>query len=229
MGPYILHIETSSSFCSVALSNGADVIGYRRSEERLTHNAALAPFVDEVIKEGGITVKQLAALSVSAGPGSYTGLRVGVSFAKAMCYALDVPLIGVSTLEGLAISAREALGINATYCPAVDARRMELYVAAFSADGKRIEEDRPLIVDQDAFDKLLAGGQQVVLCGNGVEKCAGILADKNITIHEMSCDARMLVKPALAAFERGQKEDLSSFEPIYIKPPNITVPSKVRL
>ena len=228
--PLILHIETSGSYCSVALSRGFEIVGYKISEERLTHNATLAPYIHDVIQLSGHAVTDLDAVSVSAGPGSYTGLRVGASLAKALCYSRDIPLIAVSTLESLALEAiRRSDGGEARYYANVDARRMEVYMAAFDALGKRFTEDQACIITPDTFTEELDKGHRVVFCGTGAQKVKELLTNDQIELLPLEVSAEFLVAPAIRAYERAEFVELAEFEPIYIKPPNITVPSRVIL
>ena len=200
--PVILHIETSGSYCSVALSRGDVLLGAQTSSEQLTHNASLAPYTRDLLDSCKIQASELNSVAVSAGPGSYTGLRVGVSFAKALCFSLDIPLIAISTLESLAM---EGLRLSDTeedhvYYPNIDARRMEVYTAAYNASGERIAEDHARIIESGSFDSDIEAGKHIVFCGTGAEKCRKLLVHDRITVLPLECTAEMLVMPALRDF-----------------------------
>ena len=230
--PLILHIETSGSFCSVGLSRGSEMLDSINSSEENNHSTALAPDVQALLASQKTEPSDLHAISVSGGPGSYTGLRVGVSFAKAMCFALNIPLLAIDTLESLAMAARTALqGRDAVkddvlYYPNIDARRMEVYVAAFDAAGDRMLPNSTLIVDENTFADLIEAGNQIVFCGTGTMKCVDILTNENIIQYSMQCKAEHLMMPALSQYMKGNFADLVAYRPDYVKPPNITVSKK---
>ncbi len=225
---FILSIETSGHHCSVALSTDDRILARRLSGEKLTHNATLAPFVEQVLKETGLTVSELSAIAVSAGPGSYTGLRVGIALAKALCFGADKPFIAVDTLQSLAYHAAQELQKDATYIANVDARRMEVYAAAFDRNGQQLSSTAPMIVEAGVFDNWLALGD-VVFCGSGTSKCISMLSSSGIICHPMEPKADYLAPLAYKAYLEGQFEDPASFRPQYIKPPNITTPKKITL
>lgn len=233
--PLILHIETSGDLCSVALSRGPHLLSAITSTEKNNHSTALAPDAQALLAANDVVPDDLDAIAVSGGPGSYTGLRVGVSFAKAMCFALDIPLVAVDTLESLAIAARSAIHESAglpkdtLYYPNIDARRMEVYIATFDADGVRISPNSALIIENDSFDPQTRKGKKIVFCGTGTAKCMDVLIDKNIIHHPIQCRAKNLVAPAYRAFTKGDFADLVSYRPDYVKLPNITVSSKPAL
>lgn len=222
--PLILHIETSGPLCSVALSNAGACLVRMESSERYDHSKTLAPFIADVLNEGGVSRHVLDAVSVSAGPGSFTGLRVGVATAKAMCFALGCPLIAVDTLHAFAVAAIQAFPGGGVYYPAVDARRMEVYIAAYDAEGQRLMDNTSVIVDAHTFDSLLQAGEKVVLCGTGTSKCAPLLKPRGVEIIPLDNSAVHLIVPAHRAFLAGEFADLREFSPGYLKAPNITVP-----
>ena len=230
--PLILHIETSGDLCSVALSHGPDILSTITSTEKNNHSTALAPDAQSLLEAHDILPEDLDAISVSGGPGSYTGLRVGVSFAKAMCFALDIPLIAVDTLESLAIAAHSALHKgedmqrDAIYYPNIDARRMEVYIAAFDANCERILPNSALIIEENTFEPQTTSGKKIVFCGTGTSKCIDILTDDAIIHHPLECRAEHLVAPAIRAYVQENFADLVSYRPDYVKAPNITVSSK---
>ena len=225
----ILHIETSGRYCSVVLTRGGSVLSDLTDIQTYTHSETLAPYVQEVIRSSDVRPADLHAISVSTGPGSYTGLRVGASLAKAMCFALDIPLIAVDTLEAIAIAAITDLAKDALYIPNIDARRMEVYCAAFDQDGYRILPNTSVEVHAGMFDKLLESGNHVVFCGSGTSKSIDVLHDDSITLYDLEVQARHLVPVALRRFVEGKFADVIHFKPEYIKAPNITLSRKAKL
>jgi tRNA threonylcarbamoyladenosine biosynthesis protein TsaB len=224
--PLILHIETSAELCSIALSRGSQILSAITSDERNKHSTVLAPDVQTLLSTHDAAPGDLQAIAVSGGPGSYTGLRVGVSFAKAMCFALDIPLIAVDTLESLAIAARSDLREDAFYCANIDARRMEVYFAEFDALGKRISPNSSLIIEKNTFAQRIEIGEKIIFCGTGTAKCADILTHEAIIHYPMQCQAEHLVIPALRSYKQGGFADLETFRPDYVKPPNITASTR---
>jgi tRNA threonylcarbamoyladenosine biosynthesis protein TsaB len=222
--PTLLHIETSGPMCSVALSKGNACLALVESSEKYDHSSSLAPFIVEVLSRGAVSREALDGVSVSAGPGSFTGLRVGVSTAKALCFALDCPLIAVDSLYAFALAAMRSAGGDGIYYPVVDARRMELYIAAYDADGERLMDNTSVIVDAHLFDDLLASGERVVLCGTGTSKCIPLLEPRGVEILALDNSAEHLIAPAYRAFLANAFADLRKFTPGYIKAPNITTP-----
>ena len=233
--PYILHIETSGDFCSIALSRGAHIMSTINSTEKNNHSTVLATDAQTLLAAHQIDPDDLDAISVSGGPGSYTGLRVGISFAKAMCFALEIPLIAVDTLESLSIAARSGLGgrdylqKNTLYYPNIDARRMEVYIAAFDVEGVRVLPNSALIIKEDSFEPQTSSGKKIVFCGTGTAKCIDILTNEAIIHYPMECRAEHLVVPAIRAYKQQNFADLATYRPDYVKAPNITVSSKPAL
>lgn len=224
--PLILHIETSGALCSVAVSMGSEVRALIESDEEYDHSRTLAPFIDAIQEQAQFRLKDLDAISVSGGPGSFTGLRVGISTAKAMCFVLGCPMIAVDTLESLALAAIAKEGMEGIYYATIDARRMEVYLAAFDARGERLTANRAVIVDAHTFDPLLEVGETVVMCGTGTSKCMALLGSLGVRMIPIECSARHLVAPALKAFDLQAFADLAAFTPEYLKAPHITVSQK---
>ena len=216
---YILHIETSTANCSVALSKNKQLLAIRESTEKNSHASLITIFIEEVIKDAGLSVDSINAVAVSKGPGSYTGLRIGVSTAKGLCYALDAPLIAVSTLQTMAygLSAIYSKEENFLFCPMIDARRMEVYNAVYNSDNKEIKIVSADIVSQDFLHELL-NENQVIFFGDGAEKCKSVLKHSNaIFMDNILPTASDMVKPAFEKFLLNQFEDLAYFEPFYLK------------
>ena len=217
--PRILLIETSTSLCSVALAEDGAVAAARQSTEPRAHAALTAPFVKEVLDERGLRAADLDAVCVSAGPGSYTGLRVGVSTAKGICFAAGIPLLSVGTLEVLVHQARadRLLPPDCRYViPMIDARRMEVYTAVFTPDGQRLTEVEPRVVDSLSFCNERAAGP-VLFIGDGADKCRAALAGPGAHFVQACPQATAMLAPALREFEAGRFRDTAYFEPFYLK------------
>ena len=218
MSEKILMIETSTECCSVALSDGAQIVAARINETPRQHASQLAPYIREVLQEAGLTAGDLDAVAVSEGPGSYTGLRVGVSTAKGICYGLGKPLIAVPTLEILLAEARsmeQCAGAD-YFGPMLDARRMEVYQAVYDASGKCIEEVSAKVLDQDSYRDLLAAGK-VVFIGTGAGKYSEAFPHPDGIYVPCVPKSSYMASAALAAFEAGRFEDVAYFEPFYLK------------
>lgn len=221
----LLLLETSTSRCSAALCDGERIISHRETEEPKAHASRLSPFVESMLKETGLTLSDIDAVAVSGGPGSYTGLRVGVSTAKGLCFGGEKPLVSVGTLEVLAWQAAEAqtLPSGAIIIPMVDARRMEVYTQTFSADCKPLTECEAKVLDSDSFADLFASGCRLVFIGDGVGKYRSLLEEqapeKAVACIFMECcpDACAMAVPALRRAAAGQFEDSAYYEPFYLK------------
>ena len=232
----ILSIETGTDICSVALSNDGELMALRESSEGRDHAKKVAVFVDELLKETGVQPADLDAIAVGKGPGSYTGLRIGVSFAKGMCYALNIPLIAVGSLDALVQVAREDYdaGIidveesdwnRASLCPMVDARRMEVYTQIFDTNGAPQSDVSAEIISEETFADIRSSGKLVIF-GNGAQKCCEVLSDALYI--SVTPSARGIVALAEQAFQNNQFEDIAYFEPFYLKD-FIVIPSKKKL
>lgn len=232
----ILSIETGTDICSVALANDGELMALRESDEGRDHAKKVALFVDELLRETGVQPSDIDAIAVGKGPGSYTGLRIGVSFAKGMCYALDIPLIAIGSLDALTEVAREDFdaGIldieeedwaQAKLCPMVDARRMEVYAQVFDTEGVSHSDVVAEVVTDESFNEWRSEGKFVIF-GNGAKKCAEMLPDA--IIEDVVPSARGIVRLAEEAFNAGKFEDLAYFEPFYLKD-FIVIPSKKKL
>jgi len=217
--PLILHIETGTSVCSVALSQGERLISLRENTEGMLHAKLLAVFIEEILREQQLNIGQLDAVSVSEGPGSYTGLRVGVSTAKGLCYGAHKPLIAVGSLQSLAMLAiaRQLLPApEACIIPMIDARRMEVYTAQFNPAGEQLSNIEAKIIDENSFNELLEK-QPVLFIGDGAEKCEAIIRHPHAHFVYLQSSASGMILPALKAFARQQFVDTAYFEPFYLK------------
>ncbi len=217
--PCILHIETSTDCCSVALSVDEEVVSENISAEGPSHASVLGVFVEEAVN----TMKERRirpdAIAVSSGPGSYTGLRIGVSTAKGLCYGYGIPLIAIPTLElitDIAIS-RHLLGSDGLYCPMLDARRMEVYSAVYDALLHPVRETMAEVISADSYAALL-GSAEICFFGNGAAKCKEMIISGNALFAEgIFPMASRMVPLALKAWQAGRFEDVAYFEPFYLK------------
>ena len=228
----IILIETSTSLCSTALVEDGKVVCERLSTEPRAHASMTAPYVNEMLKEMGLGVKDCNAVAVSKGPGSYTGLRVGVSTAKGLCFGAGIPLISIGTLDTLVWQAMDE-GLVSEGCryiiPMVDARRMEVYTAVFTTDGKQVTPTEAMVVGEDSFKEQLSEGP-VLFIGDGAGKCQGVIGALRQAqgpvgelveppAHFVQCcpKASGMTRPAVAALNEGKFEDVAYFEPYYLK------------
>ena len=220
----LLHIETATDICSIGLSRGDQLLSIHNAAAGYQHAAQITLLIQRCLEEAGLSLKELDALSLSSGPGSYTSLRVGAATAKGICYSLDKPLIVVDTLRALALASRKQEREEALYYPMIDARRMEVYTAGFDAANELVEEPKAIVVDAFAFSEQLQAGHRIVLSGNGAEKCRPVLPGENIIYSPVACSAAHLLPLALVAFEQEKFEDVAYYSPFYLKPPYITTP-----
>lgn len=215
--PVILSLETSTDVCSVALHDGEKILAQAEVHEPQSHASRLAPLIDSVSRDTGIPLKEINAVAVTRGPGSYTGLRIGTSTAKGLCYALGIPLISEGTLELLAFQGNRENTSHALLCPMIDARRMEVYCLV--AD-HHLQVVRPIsaeIIHEKSFTELLDGGS-VLFFGNGSEKCRSVIQHPNAVFLEgIFPQAAILGLMAGKKFHAGEFEDLVQFKPFYLK------------
>ncbi len=219
----ILSIESGTDICSVALSRDGEVVALRESREGRDHARLVAKFIDELLKECVVEARQLDAVAVSKGPGSYTGLRIGVSVAKGLCYGLNKPLIGVGSLEVLLHEAinkyDSSVWSGAKLMPMVDARRMEVYTQLFDLDGVALSEVSAEVVDENSFAEYREEGG-LILFGDGAAKCAKVLPWAKFV--EVSPSASGVARVAHKKLDNGEIEDVAYFEPFYLKEVVIT-------
>lgn len=230
----ILCIETGTDICSVGLARDGEIISLRESDEGRDHAGKVAVFVDEMLHEADVRAEELDAVAVGKGPGSYTGLRIGVSFAKGLCYGLNIPLVSVGSLDALVEVAREdheagilpIEGWEESYlCPMVDARRMEVYTQMFSAEGEPLSAVSAEVVTAESF-QAWREKRKMIIFGNGAAKCCELLSDA--VYANVVPSARGLARLAEEKLQRGEKEDIAYFEPFYLKD-FVVIPSKKKL
>jgi tRNA threonylcarbamoyladenosine biosynthesis protein TsaB len=229
----ILNLETSTRICSVALALDGELLGLKESREDKSHASLLAGFIKALLKENNRAVSDLDAVAVSKGPGSYTGLRIGVSTAKGLAYAAGIQLISVDTLSALASGMvqthpvpDEAIPQEGSFflCPMIDARRMEVYTAVFHPNGEILEPISAKIIREHSYTDLLAKNQ-VVFFGEGAAKCKSMIQHPNaIFLEGIEASASFMVPLAESAWEQKKFEDVAYFEPFYLKDFIATIP-----
>lgn len=215
----LLLLETATPVCSVALARDGEIIAQRQSNEPNAHSSKLSVFVQEMFDQCGLTPKQLDAVCVSSGPGSYTGLRIGVSSAKGFCYALGVPLLSVPTLQGMAAQYyAQHPDFRGMVCPMIDARRMECYTAVYASPTGELKTVSADIIVPNIYDEYLDKGE-VVFVGDGASKTREILGVHPNARYDDSfaISATGMLTVALKKLEEGKTEDVAYFEPFYLK------------
>jgi len=218
----ILHIDTSTNVCSVAISENSKVIASKETHERRSHASVLATFIDSCLQNAGFSVSQLDAIDVCKGPGSYTGLRIGVSTAKGLCYGSSLPLISVDSLSMLThkvVQTNKDLIENKDvwFCPMIDAKRSEVYTAFYDCNIERKVPINAVVLTYDSFKDIL--NKRMVYCfGNGAEKAKDILRHHNVRyIDNIYPSADSMVAEAEKLYKHRQFEDVAYFEPLYLK------------
>ncbi|PRD48008.1 tRNA (adenosine(37)-N6)-threonylcarbamoyltransferase complex dimerization subunit type 1 TsaB [Sphingobacterium haloxyli] len=227
---YILQIETATPVCSVAIGKNGETIAKIEADAPNLHASHLTLFIEQVLDTAAVTRESLHAVAISMGPGSYTGLRIGVSTAKGLCYALDIPLIAVNTLEAMVhgfVPQKTASDETSIYVPMIDARRMEVYMAQYNAKLQGVEHTVARIIDNQAFADENKG-QKYILFGSGADKFEALF-DENETVQVkvgFRNSASFFDKLAFQKFQQGLFEDVVYFEPYYLKDFIATTPKK---
>lgn len=211
----ILNLETATTNCSVSLSGDGVLLALKEEDTpNYSHSEKLHQYIREVLAEASLPTHELDAIAVSKGPGSYTGLRIGVSAAKGLCFSLDIPLISVSTLESMACQLKIDSGV---IIPVLDARRLEVYSAVFDEQHRQVRETRAEVIDRDSFSEYSHKGATYII-GNGAEKCQTLLSHLNIVFDSTKApSAREMCKLSEAQFRNGNFEDVAYFDPYYLK------------
>lgn len=222
----ILNIETATDIGSVCLSEGKNVLANIECATPFSHSKETTIMIESCLKEAGLSLKDIDAIAISKGPGSYTSLRIGTSIAKGMCYALEKPMIAVDTLQSMALAAKK-IAKGDYYIPMIDARRMEVYTAFYDEQVICEKATHALIMDENTFKTELSAKKTIVFAGNGAEKLKKVVDSAQFTFTSIRCAATHLVPLAAQAYESGTFESIAYFEPDYLKPPNITTPKKV--
>ncbi len=215
---YILNIETATPICSVSLAKDGKVLDCIENHEGQTHAELLTVFIEQILERNQLHARDLSAVAVSSGPGSYTGLRIGVSVAKGICYGRNIPLITVPTLQAMAWGvAHKNKDGETLLCPMIDARRMEVYMCVFNADLKEIKETQPLVVEKGAFQDLLAQ-YRILFFGTGAQKCQAVIESPNaIFLDDLSISAKNMGQLSYDKFKAYDIENVAYYEPFYLK------------
>jgi tRNA threonylcarbamoyladenosine biosynthesis protein TsaB len=229
----ILNLESSTDICSVALSYDGKAADVMENTEGMNHARLMSVYVKEIMQRNNLGFDRLSAIAVSKGPGSYTGLRIGVSLAKGLCYAHHIPLIAVSSLQAMSSYVIENKNQwklpdsdNLIFCPMIDARRMEVYLALFDCQNYEVEGVRSKIINENSFQDLLSQ-RPVVFFGNGSEKVRPVIIHSNaFFIPDIKTSAQFMCSLSDKAFENKQFVDLAYFEPFYLKDFIAGVPKK---
>ena len=222
----ILSMETSTTVCSVALAQDGRLIGQSELRLEKSHSSHITVLIQQLLENTGFKNEDISAIAVSGGPGSYTGLRIGTSTAKGLCYALDIPLIAVSTLQAM---AQETIQFtpnaeNYLFCPMIDARRMEVYTGLYSGSLEEIEKDQALVLEEDSFQEKLKTNK-ILFFGNGAAKWQTLLGPNANALFLKSVipSAEAVSELAWQRFQTGQFEDVAYYEPFYVKEVHITM------
>ncbi|HOU98553.1 MAG TPA: tRNA (adenosine(37)-N6)-threonylcarbamoyltransferase complex dimerization subunit type 1 TsaB [Bacteroidales bacterium] len=229
----ILNIETSGEVCSVAISENEKLIAVDQTNEKNSHSTKLAPLTNDIFKKSGIKPAQINAIAISRGPGSYTGLRIGASFAKGLCYSLNIPLIAVDTLMIMCVRVLQMRVFNSQtlLCPMIDARRMEVYTAMYDLSLIRKTEISPLILNENAFEQY--ENNDIVFFGTGMNKWQEYIS-KNIMpnftfIPDIYPTAESMAELSYSLFNEKKFENTAYFEPFYLKEFIAGIPTKNKL
>lgn len=216
--PLILNIETATTLCSVSIAKAGKVLAIKEMNAGYTHAENLHVFIEEILKQTRKTTKDLNAIAVSAGPGSYTGLRIGVSAAKGLAFALQIPLIAVNTLQTMASAAIQQKESDILFCPMLDARRMEVYTAIFDKELNTIKETSPQIISVEDLS-FFNTGKPICFFGDGMVKCKDILKQipQSSFIDNITPSSSALAELSYQKHKKAQFEDVAYFEPLYLK------------
>tara|TARA_Y100001936_G_C16033527_1_gene647096 strand:+ start:331 stop:1026 length:696 start_codon:yes stop_codon:yes gene_type:complete len=212
-----LCIDTTSEYCSVSLFEDNNLIEFQNSIIERSHSKLLILIIDEILKKSKTKISEIDAFSISKGPGSYTGLRIGLSSVKGFCFGLNKPLISINTLKVLSKSALSLINNkNSILCPMVDARRMEVFTKLYDCQLNSLSDDKSLVLDENSFD--LYNDKEIYFFGNGSDKFEKIVKRKNFTfIKDIMPDSRFMGDITFEKYNLNEFEDISTFEPNYIK------------
>ncbi|MDR3328229.1 MAG: tRNA (adenosine(37)-N6)-threonylcarbamoyltransferase complex dimerization subunit type 1 TsaB [Prevotellaceae bacterium] len=224
----VLCIETSTEVCSASLFEGFEAVVEKNCYQPLSHAVMLPQFLQEIFDFARKNQKLPTAVAVSGGPGSYTGLRIGVSSAKGICFALNIPLIALDTLMIIATEAKKKLTGNTMICPMIDARRMEVYTALFDFELNKIEQTQAKIIYENSFEDLL-NTSKIVFCGNGVDKCKGVVKQhpNAVFLENIYPLSSNMIEESKRKFDNRIFEDTAYYEPFYLKEFVATVPKNL--
>jgi tRNA threonylcarbamoyladenosine biosynthesis protein TsaB len=219
----ILCLETATPVCSVALCDREGIISVRESCEKMSHSTQLTLFIEDLLKNAGVRAAELEAVAVSKGPGSYTGLRIGVSVAKGITYGASLPLIGIDTtrsmFNGVINSAGEKYytDTNSLFCPMIDAKRMDVYYSIFDAKGKEVKGISAEVINERSFSEI-SESVKIVFFGDGAGKCRDVTGHNNSVFdNDFIISAAYMQRTAYEEYNAGHFEDVAYFEPFYLK------------
>ncbi|MDB4655242.1 tRNA (adenosine(37)-N6)-threonylcarbamoyltransferase complex dimerization subunit type 1 TsaB [Flavobacteriales bacterium] len=218
----ILHIESATLTCSVSVAQDGKLLSLKESHDQsYAHSEKLVVYIDEALKEAGLKPSDLDAICVTKGPGSYTGLRIGVSAAKGLCYGLEIPLLSVGSLESMAYWAKvnfeKEVADTGILCPMIDARRMEVYTQLFDSELNPLNEVAAEIIDEQNFSAELENSR-VIFFGDGAMKCSETIKHRNaIFLNDFKTSSQGMIQLAETKLGRNQTEDVAYFEPYYLK------------
>ena len=212
----ILNIETATTNCSVSIAQEGLVVAFKEiAELNYSHAEQLHVFIQEVLLEAAISLSDIMAIAVSKGPGSYTGLRIGVSAAKGLCYALNIPLIAIPTLKSLSLQCQPKAG--EVVLPMLDARRMEVYISAYDYRGKELHPTEAKILEENSLSEWMASYSKVYFIGNGAQKALEVHNQSNIYVIDTLPSAKEMASLSYQKFVAKDFEDMAYFEPYYLK------------
>lgn len=224
----ILNIETATTVCSVSLAKDGELLAFKEQNGDYSHSENLTLFIQDICLQANIQLSDIDAIAVSKGPGSYTGLRIGVSTAKGLCYSLNKPLIAINTLQHLALSVSEKFSSDPTYapntsattlfCPMLDARRMEVYCAIYDSSNNEIIATSAKIIDEHSFTDLFKS-HRLVFFGDGASKCKNVLSINTnaLFLDHVTLSSIHMITLSESAFSKKKFEDIAYFEPYYLK------------
>ena len=216
----ILCIETATNVCSSALCNDTGVIAIKESVDLRQHSSMLTVYIGEIFSKAGIAATDLKAVAVSKGPGSYTGLRIGVSVAKGIAFGASLPLVGVETTLSMTMGLMQTMDRideQVIFCPMIDARRMEVYYALYNYKGEKLKDVSAEIITESSFETI-PEDYKIIFFGDGASKCEDVVKRKNIEfIDNFNLSAAFMWQPANEAFKAKRFEDVAYFEPFYLK------------
>jgi len=223
---YLLHIESTSTVCSISVSENITLVAIKEINDGFTYAENLHLFIQSLLQQVGLTINQLHAISISSGPGSYTGLRIGFASAKGLAYALNIPLIKVDTLQSMSLSVIERVNKDAYYCPLIDARRMEVYYAVHNIELIEIQKPANLILTETTIS-LFELDKDIYFFGDGLEKSKSILSQLKCAnfLENIVPSSKYLIPLAFDKFTKNEFEDLAYTEPFYLKDFYFTTPS----
>ncbi len=222
----ILSLESSSEVCSVCLHEDGEILSLVESKEAFSHTRKITVFIQQCLSEGAKDINDVSAIAISGGPGSYTGLRVGASTAKGLCFGLNIPLISIDTLEAIAFHARTEVPDSDYYIPMIDARRMEVYSAVFNREGIKVVETDNVILDENSYTEWFSDKKKTTLCGTGVQKSLHLFEESAFHSMPLDLSAAYLMGLAEKKYLGNEFEDIVSFEPNYFKAPKVTKSKK---